>query len=62
MKIQIISDLHQEFGLSEQSFDNAGIVILAGDVNLGTKGIDWIKEKIPNKTIIYVFIKMVSNN
>lgn len=54
MKIQIISDLHQEFGLSEQSFDNAGRVILAGDVNLGTKGIDWIKEKIPNKTIIYV--------
>lgn len=54
MKIQIISDLHQEFGLSEQSFDNAGIVILAGDVNLGTKGIGWIKEKIPNKTIIYV--------
>lgn len=54
MKIQIISDLHQEFGISEQSFDNADIVILAGDVNLGTKGIDWIKEKIPNKPTIYV--------
>ncbi|WP_336734704.1 hypothetical protein [Chryseobacterium sp. VD8] len=40
MKIQIISDLHQEFGMSELSFDHADVVVLAGDVNLGTKGIE----------------------
>jgi Icc-related predicted phosphoesterase len=54
MKIQIISDLHQEFGYTELSFDNADIVVLAGDINLGTKGIEWIKTKIPNKPVIYV--------
>ncbi|GAA4197383.1 hypothetical protein GCM10022289_04530 [Pedobacter jeongneungensis] len=54
MKIQIISDLHQEFGVSELSFRNADLVILAGDINLGTKGIEWIKENIPDKPVIYV--------
>lgn len=54
MKIQIISDLHQEFGFTDLSFDNADLVIFAGDVNLGTKGIEWIKTKIPNKPVIYV--------
>ncbi|MGV6943770.1 metallophosphoesterase [Sphingobacterium kyonggiense] len=54
MKIQIISDLHLEFGMSELSFDNADIVVLAGDINLGTKGIEWIQKKIKNKPVIYV--------
>lgn len=54
MKIQIISDLHQEFGSTELSFDHADVVVLAGDVNLGTKGIEWIKNKIPNKPVLYV--------
>lgn len=54
MKIQIISDLHQEFGISDLSFENADLVILAGDINLGTKGIEWIKKYIPNKPVIYI--------
>jgi hypothetical protein len=43
MKIQIISDLHQEFGVTDLSFDNCDVVILAGDVNLGTKGLIGLK-------------------
>ncbi|WP_426278758.1 metallophosphoesterase [Chryseobacterium sp. S-02] len=54
MKIQIISDLHQEFGYTDLSFDNADILVLAGDVNLGTKGIEWIKTKISDTPVIYV--------
>ena len=54
MKIQIISDLHQEFGFTDLSFDQSDVVVLAGDVNLGTKGIEWIKTKIPGKPVIYV--------
>ncbi|NML59460.1 phosphoesterase [Chryseobacterium sp. RJ-7-14] len=54
MKIQVISDLHQEFGTTDLFFDNSDVVVLAGDVNLGTKGIDWIKTYIPNKPVIYV--------
>jgi predicted phosphodiesterase len=35
-------------------FDNADVIVLAGDVNLGTKGIEWIKEVISDKPVIYV--------
>ena len=54
MKIQIISDLHQEFGQLDLNFENADIVIFAGDINYGTKGIEWIKSKIRDKPIIYI--------
>ncbi|WP_265130018.1 metallophosphoesterase [Chryseobacterium oranimense] len=54
MKIQIISDLHQEFGSTDLFFENADIIVLAGDINLGTKGIEWIKLKIENKPVVYV--------
>lgn len=54
MKIQIISDLHQEFGYSEFSFDNADLIVFAGDVNLGIKGLHWIQSRIKDKPVIYV--------
>ncbi|WP_419870416.1 metallophosphoesterase [Chryseobacterium sp. CT-SW4] len=54
MKIQIVSDLHQEFGSVDHNFENADVVIFAGDVNIGTKGIEWIKSKIKDKPVIYV--------
>lgn len=54
MKIQIISDLHQEFGVMNLTFEAADLVILAGDINLGTKGIAWIKSTIPTIPVIYV--------
>jgi predicted phosphodiesterase len=54
MKIQVISDLHREFGFMDLSFHNADVVILAGDVDLGTKGIDWIKSAITDVPVIYV--------
>nr|WP_314499351.1 metallophosphoesterase [uncultured Chryseobacterium sp.] len=54
MKIQIISDLHQEFGTADLSFDHADVVVLAGDVHIGTKGIEWIKKNIPDKPVIYI--------
>lgn len=54
MRIQIVSDLHLEFGESIIHFDDADCIILAGDVHLGIKGIEWILKKIPNKPVIYV--------
>lgn len=54
MKIQIISDIHQEFGMENLYFDRADIIILAGDINLGTKGVKWIKSAIKEKPVIYV--------
>lgn len=55
MQVQILSDLHLEFGnRAALSFDKADIVILAGDTHLGTKGIEWVKKYIPNKTVLYL--------
>jgi Icc-related predicted phosphoesterase len=54
MRIQVISDLHQEFGSLELSFDKVDLAIFAGDVNLGTKGIQWIQSAIKNIPVIYV--------
>lgn len=36
------------------SFDGVDLVVLAGDINLGTKGIEWIKSTITNVPVIYV--------
>ncbi|MDN5204609.1 metallophosphoesterase [Fulvivirgaceae bacterium BMA10] len=54
MKIQILSDLHHEFGVIDFPVNNCDLLILAGDVNLGVKGINWIKENIQNIPVIYI--------
>lgn len=54
MKIQIISDLHHEFGISNITCEKADLVILAGDTNLGTKGIEWVKKHIADKPVLYI--------
>ncbi|WP_199268611.1 metallophosphoesterase [Myroides fluvii] len=55
MKIQLISDLHLEFGSGTPlSFDKTDLVIFAGDTHLGSKGIEWIKKYIPNKKVLYL--------
>jgi Icc-related predicted phosphoesterase len=54
MKIQIISDLHQEFGQTNLTFNNADVVVFAGDINIGIKGIEWLIEKIKDKPVLYI--------
>ncbi len=54
MKIQIISDLHNEFGISNMKFEDIDMLIIAGDLDLGTKGISWLKEFVKNIPVIYV--------
>ena len=54
MKIQIISDIHQEFGIGELHFAKADLVVIPGDLNIGTKGVEWLIENIPSKPVIYV--------
>ncbi|WP_044212472.1 metallophosphoesterase [Flammeovirga sp. OC4] len=54
MKIQVISDLHQEFGFNEFNYDDADVLVLAGDIHLGTKGIEWILEEIKNIPVVYI--------
>ncbi len=52
MRINYFSDVHLEFGLLEAPDNEADIVIAAGDIGIGTQGVDWLKTL--NKPVIYV--------
>jgi Icc-related predicted phosphoesterase len=54
VKLQILSDLHLEFG--PQALPNAGadIVVLAGDIGRGVRGVEWAAEAFTDQTVIYV--------
>ena len=42
MKIQIITDLHNEFGVFDYDVSDVDLLILAGDIDIGQKGLDCI--------------------
>ncbi len=54
MKLQILSDLHIEFQPFNPPTTTADVIILAGDIHIGKKGIDWIHSTFPELQIIYV--------
>lgn len=54
MKIQLLSDLHLEFKALTLSDSEADAIVLAGDIDIGTKGLDWARATFPDKPIIYV--------
>jgi predicted phosphodiesterase len=54
MKLHIISDLHLEFATFEPIATDADVVVLAGDIGKGNKGVYWAREAFPSKEIIYV--------
>jgi Icc-related predicted phosphoesterase len=54
MKLQLMSDLHLEFGLFEHAHCGADIIVLAGDIHTRVAGIEWAKEAYPDTQIIYV--------
>lgn len=49
----IMSDLHLEFGPWDPPTPKADYAILAGDIHLRKKGLDWAKEKFPSP-VIYI--------
>lgn len=54
MRVQIISDIHLEFEIRKFDFSGCDLLILAGDVYLGTGGFTWISEKVKDIPVIYV--------
>lgn len=54
MKIQLYSDLHIEFEAFEARLENADVVVFAGDIEVGKKGIEWLNSLDTEKPIIYV--------
>jgi predicted phosphodiesterase len=53
MKIHILSDLHNQFSLFEPPATDADVVILAGDIDGGSKGVTWATQKF-DKPVIYL--------
>jgi len=54
MKIQVLSDLHIEFEEFDYYSSQADVVVLAGDVHIKEKGVQWALDNIQDKPVIYV--------
>jgi predicted phosphodiesterase len=54
MKLHVLSDLHIEYALFAPPTTDADIIVLAGDIHKGNKGVYWAREKFPDKSILYV--------
>lgn len=54
MKLHILSDIHNEFDAFEAPSTDADNVVLAGDIHVGRRGLDWVLQQVPDKPIIYV--------
>ena len=49
-----MSDLHLEFGVVEVPRCTADVVVLAGDIHVGDKGLAWAQHTFPEQQVVYV--------
>lgn len=54
MRLYVLSDLHLEFGIFRVPPVEVDVVILAGDIGIGRKGIRWAAKAFPTVPVIYV--------
>jgi predicted phosphodiesterase len=54
MKLRVLSDLHQEDGAFVAPKARGDVIVLAGDVDHGVKGLHWARKTFPETPIIYV--------
>jgi len=54
MRIQVLSDLHNEFAMPAVADAGADVIVLAGDIDLGTRGYDWARGTFPGRPVVYV--------
>jgi len=54
MRIRVLSDLHREFGHFEIPRVEAEIVVLAGDIDRGSRGVKWAATTLPETPVLYV--------
>jgi len=54
MKLHILNDLHIEFEDFAPADIDADVVVLAGDIGVGTEGLRWADDRFPDKPVIYV--------
>lgn len=54
MKIQLLSDLHIEFGHFAYPEAKCDVVVLAGDIHTKIQGVQWAMDNIKDKPVIHV--------
>ena len=54
VRIHVLSDLHLEFGPFTSEPVEADVIVLAGDTDLGTRGLEWAAKTFPKLPVIYV--------
>lgn len=54
MNLRLFSDLHIEFDAFKASSEGADVIVLAGDIDLGVRGIDWIEKQGFDCPVVYV--------
>lgn len=54
MNIQLISDIHLEFGNRALVSTDTDFVILAGDVHTKGRAFDWARQQFPHQQVIYI--------
>lgn len=54
MRIHVLSDLHLEFADFDPPPTQADVVVLAGDIQVGLRGIHWATRVFANKPVLYV--------
>jgi predicted phosphodiesterase len=53
MRIHLLSDLHNEFETYQPSTVDADIVVLAGDIDVKARGVEWAKRMFKHP-VLYV--------
>ncbi len=54
MRIRILSDLHLEYTPLQIKPVDTDVVVLAGDISSGLKGLEWAEQTFPDTPVIYV--------
>jgi predicted phosphodiesterase len=54
MRIRVLSDLHREFGTVDLPDVAADVVVFAGDIDRGIKGVVWARQAFPGTPVLYV--------
>jgi predicted phosphodiesterase len=54
MRLHVLSDLHLERGIGDVPAPDADVVVLAGDISTGTRGVEWARAWAGDRPVIYV--------
>jgi calcineurin-like phosphoesterase family protein len=54
MRLQVLSDLHLEVCAFNSVLAQSDVVVLAGDLHEGTRGLEWAAQTFPGRPIVHV--------